>query len=330
MKPSVIDLDDPRWVALHGPGELAWHQLALEAVVVACFVATAVHALRAWRQGAREPGFRWLTVLVYGLTMELVSFHFIQNYAHATFSMQLYHGQLPLYISFIYLVFHHTGIEIARRFDLGPWREAAVAGLCIVLLDVPFDLVGPSAGWWIWADNTHTAPHPRLVEAVAARWYGVPVTSLYWYFLYGGLLSVFTRAVHRRWGDHPVRLLVVAPFVAWAVVVCGSLAMEPLFWLPRALGAPDGGIVGAVLAAAAVWAVRLRRPDALPAWLAAIPAALYVLHAVVLLQLAAVQPVDHLPARVAWLAVAGALIAWIAARPGASAQGAPGAEAVAG
>lgn len=145
-----------------------FHFVGLELVFFACFVLTVRDVAARWRRGERYALFQWLVVLAYGVAMELLAFAAYPDYEHGRFTVQLYHQKLPLYITFVYVVFHYTGLKLVERRGLAPAAEAVVAALAILLLDVPFDIVGVDARWWAW--------HPTGRD-VAQRWLGVPLTS---------------------------------------------------------------------------------------------------------------------------------------------------------
>lgn len=298
-------------MAITSPLSHPWHFFALEVVVVACFALTLRHAVGCFRRGDRLPLFQWLAILVYGIAMELIAFTFIDNYTHATFTVQLYHGKLPLYVTCVYLVLHYTGLVLAQRLGLGAVAEALVAGFAIAALDVPFDTVGVDAKWWIWSDADPN---------VSARFLGVPVTSYYWYMLFGAVLAGLCRALRTRvarW--HAATWLALAPAVAAAVLVLGTLAFLPFHAL-KALGVPDGAVVAAHAAVCVAVLVAARAPNAtpVPRELAAIAVALPALHLAVLLALWSRGDVANAGAKLAFLAVAaGAAVALARTRPSA-------------
>lgn len=306
---------DPTWIRFTAPWELAWHQVAIEVVVYVCFAATVAHAARQYRQGHSFDAFLWVVLFVYGVSMELVSFNFIQNYAHNTFSVQLYHGNLPVYITTIYMVFHYTGIQIVRRLNLPPLREALLAGLAIMLMDVPYDTLGPDAGWWIWIDSTEIVPHPRLAEAVATQWLDAPVTSYYWYMIYGSLLAIFSRFAHPRLASWPpAAQWAVAPVVSAAAMVAGALAFEVAFWTPRAIGLHDTFIVGVWFIATVGLMLTTPAPDAQKPerWMVAVPVAIYSLLLVVMAWLAITGELTQGAQKLAWITPGALLIGTMA------------------
>ncbi len=264
---------DPTYLAFSNPFVRPWHQLALELVVFACFALTIRHALLGFRRGERHHAFEWMVILLYGVFMELIAFEFIRNYVHAQFTIELYHRELPLYVTCIYVVFHYTGLKVVERLRLSFVAEALLVGFAICMLDVPFDIVGVDARWWTWST---TDPN------VHALWLGVPVTSYYWYMLFGAVFASLCRALRGRI-ERPVVMLAVAPPIALAIIALGTLAFVP-FHILKARGVTDGTIVAVHMALCAGLALRTPRVAApLDPSLRVIVLAHYGLQSVVLL-----------------------------------------------
>jgi hypothetical protein len=200
-----------------------------------------------WSNGERYRGFEALTIVAYGLLMELIAFNYWQNYAHAQFTVQLYNGLLPLYIVFVYPVFHYLGLYTVKSARLGPVPEALAAGAAICLVDVPFDIVGVRAGWWVWASADASIAPGIYEEAVRTRWLGVPVTSYLWYLSFGAILAGLLRAARSRVERLPTwAWLPAAVALAASVIVLGVLSFQVTFWLPRLVGVSDHLIVATV------------------------------------------------------------------------------------
>ncbi len=205
--------------------------------------------------------------------MELVAFNAYPDYEHGQFTVQLYHRKLPLYVTFVYVVFHYTGLELVARRGLRPVAGALATGLAIVLLDVPFDIVGVDAKWWIW--------HPSIHD-VAQRWLGVPLTSYEWYLLFGAVLAWLLAVLRGRIEPLPVAAYVaLAPVVAVAVIVLGIVGFLP-FHAFEAIGVPDAALVAAHAAIALAVALRARGSSGAPSALRVIPPLLAVWHVAVL------------------------------------------------
>jgi hypothetical protein len=221
-------------VSFNDPTTLPISFVLLEAGVMLWAALTLRHAIR------HKALLTWLTIFVYGLVMEIVSYNAVDNFAHGQFTVMFYDRQLPLYITVVYPVLLYTGIALARRLHLSPAAEAVTAGLFIVCIDVPFDIAGPRLGWWRWFDNDPN---------IAYRWLGVPVTSFYWHLTFGAILCALTaraaRANRPLWWCAPITV---------GTIVLGVIGFLPFHGL-KAIGVSDGVIVGAALAAAAVTAV---------------------------------------------------------------------------
>jgi hypothetical protein len=229
---------DPGWIVLSSPLGRPLHALLLEVVVLAAFGLTIAHVVSRHRRGDRAPLFRWLAILAYGLQMEWIAFNYLHNYVHAQFTVQLYHGLLPLYVPCIYVVLHYTALDLVGRLGQGALRQALLAGFVICLLDVPFDILGVNAGWWRWTDTDPNLAH---------RWLGVPVTSYEWYLIFGAVLAALVHLFGPRVAARPPWVLVLAaPLLGAAVIAGGVLAFLPFHALV-AVGLGPGTIVAAHL-----------------------------------------------------------------------------------
>jgi hypothetical protein len=311
---------DTAFVTLRTPWSVGLSFLGLEVTVVACGVLSLLHALGERRRGDGVPLFTWAVSFTYGIAMELASYNFIDSFAHGQFTVMFYRRQLPLYVVTLYPVLQYTSIIAARRLRKGIVPQVLTAGLLIVAMDVPFDILGPVNRWWSWSATDAN---------VAARWYGVPVTSYYWHFAWGGILAGLTRAFGRYAGE-PRRLLRVAalaPPVAALTMVLGVISFLPFHAL-KARGVPDGAIVAGALASSLLVALLARRgprPERQDARLFAIPCLYYAFH---LLAAAARLATGDAPfgaqTTVIACVVAGALVAYRFACHGKMPEGVPG------
>ena len=232
-------------MTIHDPTTLPLSFVLLELGVMIWAALTLRHAIGAHRNGDRAALLTWLTIFVYGLVMELVSYNAVDNFAHGQFTVMFYDEQLPLYITVVYPVLLYTGIAAARRLRLRSFAaEAITAGILIVCIDVPFDITGPRLGWWRWFDNDPN---------IAYRWLGVPVTSFYWHLTFGAILAGLTAWAARR-SRAPMPALWLCLPLTVGTIVLGVIGFLPFHGL-KAIGVGDGVIVGAALAAAAVTAV---------------------------------------------------------------------------
>jgi hypothetical protein len=259
---------DTAFITVSSPFARPLSFLLLELVVLSSGVLGLRHALRA---PSRGPLFTWVTIFVYGLVMEVLSYNFTTAFAHGQFTVMFYRHQLPLYVTAIYPVLLYTAIATARRLRVHRAAEPFVAGLLIVAMDVPFDILGPVAGWWSWSDAD-----PNM----AYRWLGVPVTSYYWHFAFGGILCALTRAV-QPYVEAPARearFLLAIP-VSLLTIVLGVLSFLP-FHLLKAIGVSEGVIVGGLLGlgGAVLVVAKKERPQDRDELLLAIAALFYGAH----------------------------------------------------
>jgi hypothetical protein len=268
-------LVDTTYLTLYDPTTRPLTFLGLETVVVASGLITLLHALREHRRGAPAALFSWLSVFVYGVCLEIVSYNAFPNFTHGQFTVMFYHHKLPLYVTMFYPALIYTSMRTVGRLGLSRWVEPLVVGGSIVAMDFPFDILGPDMHWWAWDAHDPT---------VAYRWYGVPVTSYYWHLSWGAVLAFLCRWAGPRIvaSYRPYKLLFAIP-VAGATLALGRAVFLP-FDLLVPLGVSQGTIVLAAIGLA-VMLLAFGRRAAVPAmkagpdWmLLAIPLAYYAYH----------------------------------------------------
>jgi hypothetical protein len=270
---------DTAFVTIHSPGSVGLSFLGLELTVVLCGVLALLHALGERRRGDGVPLFIWGASFTYGIVMELLSYNFLTSFVHGQFTVMFYHHQLPLYIVTLYPVLQYTSIMTARRLLTGVVPQMLLAGLFIVAMDFPFDILGPTQGWWSWS-----ASDPNM----AFRWHDVPVTSYYWHLAWGGILAGLTRAFGRYGGalEKPWRIALLALPIALLTITLGAISFLPFHFL-KARGVQDGTIVAGLFAVSLAVAVLSRRAAPAPAprdpRLFVVPALFYAYHLLVAL-----------------------------------------------
>jgi hypothetical protein len=239
-------LVDTHLVTIYDPTTRPLSFVALELGVLAAGALTLRHALAADRRGDRAARITWLAILIYGLAMEAISYTVVQNFGHGQFTVMFLDAQLPLYIVAVYPVLLYTGITAARAMKLSPVVTPIASGLCILALDVPFDLAGPPLGWWRWWGGDPNT---------AVRWHGVPVTSFYWHLAFGAAMAAWTAFAARR--RRPPAWMALP--LAAATIVTGVILFMPMHAL-AALGVGHGAYVAiAIATCAAVVTVALAR-----------------------------------------------------------------------
>lgn len=287
-------LDTP-WLTIYDPLGRPPAFVGLELCVLACGALTLLDALHARRGGDRTALFTWAAALLYGLLMELVSYHFIDNFAHGQFTVMLYHQKLPLYVSALYPAFIYTAIRIVGRLRLGRVAEPFAVGIFIVALDIPFDILGPLRGFWSWSTRDPN---------IAYRWFGVPVTSYYWHLCFGGSLALLVRSL-QPWIGRRRGWLLALP-VAMGTIVLGMACFVP-FHVLKARGVADGRIVAGLFVLSLLFLLLSRkRPPGGRDRLWRVPALLYAFH--VPLLLLGGPGITDLGGRLAMVAGAGVLL----------------------
>ena len=83
MSPIV----DNAFLTISSPTERPLSFLGIEVIVLGLGVAGLVHAVRAHRRGDPAALLTWLTIAVYGVVMELVSYAAFDNFAHGPFTI---------------------------------------------------------------------------------------------------------------------------------------------------------------------------------------------------------------------------------------------------
>lgn len=247
-------MQDPTYLALSNPLARPWHFTGLELVMLASLAITLAHAISRARPGERWHLFQWLVAFLYGVAMELIAFNYLNNYDHAQFTIQLYHRKLPFYVVCLYPTLHYVGIELVQRWKLSVVSEALLTGFAICLLDIPFDVAGIAVGWWRWSSSD---------PILAIRWLGVPITSYYWYLIFGAVFALLSRLYRVKLAHRSALWFAIAPVFSIGIIVGGTIGFLPFHGL-RALHVPPEAIVAAHLALCAVLALWLRPQEARP------------------------------------------------------------------
>ena len=279
MSGAPRTLLDTAFVTIHSPGSVGLSFLGLELTVVICGVLALLHALGERRRGDGMPLFVWGASFTYGIVMELLSYSFLTSFVHGQFTVMFYRHQLPLYVVTLYPVLQYTSIMTARRLLSGVVPQMLLAGLFIVAMDFPFDILGPTQGWWSWS-----ASDPNM----AGRGHDVPVTSYYWHLAWGGILAGLTRAFGRYGGavEKPWRVALLALPIASLTITLGVISFLPFHFL-KARGVEDGTIVAGLFAVSFLVAVLSRNEGPAPvprdARLLVVPVLFYAYHLLVAL-----------------------------------------------
>ncbi len=234
---------DSTYLTIYDPSTIPGSFHGLEVIFAVGFVLTLRHAVLRHREGSAWPLFLWLMTLMYGVVMEVLTYNTVDNFSHAQFTVMLYHKKLPLYVVMLYPAFVYTAAQTARRLGMRGVSTFFATGLIAVLIDVPFDIMGPDAGWWWWNEDGDDP-----MGLVAHRWLGVPVSSYCWHLLFGGSQWLVANRLRGRIARWPTRSLLatVGRAAPWAVlggvasVLTGVIVMMPFHLFRGPLGFHDG------------------------------------------------------------------------------------------
>jgi len=179
--PKLKDEELEWWIKFRDPEEiLKKHATYLYCEVIFYVVGflTLIHALCS---GGRFK-WLWLATIAHGVTVECISYYMpdVDNFWHAQSMVMLLGQRLPLHIIFVYPVFIYTACAAVSHMKLRWWAEPFAVGLTVVLIDIPFDIMGIKLLWWTWHDDD-----PNIYD----RHYWVPWTS---YYFHAAFASSFT------------------------------------------------------------------------------------------------------------------------------------------
>lgn len=172
------------WVQFRDPYDTIEKHASFLGVEIVCFTGTLLTLIHALRNGGR---FRWLwlATLLHGITVECVSYFIpdIDNFWHAQGVVTFLGLRLPLYIALIYPYFIYTASVAVSHMRLPWWGEPFAVGVSVVLIDLPYDIMGIKSLWWTWHDTD-----PNIYD----RHYWVPWTSYYFHATFAcGFTLVF-------------------------------------------------------------------------------------------------------------------------------------------
>jgi len=180
---NFLASDFRKWlIATRDPAEI-WEQhrsfLIIEVIFYFLALLTFKHAMCS---GGRYR-YLWFTTILHGCVVESLSYFLpdIDNFWHAQSMVMLLGKRLPLHIVLFYPVFIYTAFVSVSRMRLKAWAEPFAVGLAVVLLDVPFDIVGIKLLFWTWHDTD-----PNVYD----RMYWVPWTSYYFHAAFASAFAV--------------------------------------------------------------------------------------------------------------------------------------------
>ncbi|XP_041363590.1 uncharacterized protein LOC121379161 [Gigantopelta aegis] len=225
---NVLTKDMKWWVQFRKPENIMKHQdtfLYCEILLYVMAFLTLVHAIR---NGGRF-WWLWVAALFHGLTVECVSYFLpeIDNFWHAQSMVMLIGQRLPFHIVLLYPAFYYIASVAVSHMNLRWWAEPFAVGLSVVLLDVPYDIMGVKLLWWTWHDDD-----PNIFD----RHYWVPWTSYYFHatfaagftFVFHGLRS-FCSQPHKFQSSGFIPEFIVAVMTGVLAMPCGMVQFLPVY-----------------------------------------------------------------------------------------------------
>ncbi|CAI4221549.1 unnamed protein product [Auanema sp. JU1783] len=183
------------------------------------FILCGLTFMHAYRHGNRYM-FVWIGILIHALNVENLCYWIpdMDNFWQAQGILTLFGMRAPLYIILgIYHMFDYTAYVMVSRLRLPWWAEGPAVGLCAVMLDMPYDIMGIKEVWWTWHDTD-----PNIYD----RMYWVPWNSYYFHASFACSFVWILNAsryylvdVEYDWKKFPRELL------------CSFLAGMGAFWL---------------------------------------------------------------------------------------------------
>lgn len=118
--------------------------------------------------------YLWLATIFHGLVVECAAYWLpdIDNFWHSQTTVVLLGRRLPLHIMFLYPTFIYNASVAVSRMKLPNWAEPFAVGLCVVLIDIPYDITAVKFLHWTWHDTD-----PNIYD----RHYWVPWNSFYFH-----------------------------------------------------------------------------------------------------------------------------------------------------
>ncbi|CAH0546976.1 unnamed protein product [Brassicogethes aeneus] len=178
----------------------------------------------AFSNGGRLP-YLWLGIFLHGVVIEMISYVLpdIDNFWHSQTPIMFLGLRLPLHIMIVYICFYYQAVVAVAKMRLPKWSEPLAVGLAVVLIDIPYDIIGVNYIHWTWHD---TDPN------IADRHYWVPWNSYYFHTCFAASFIFWF---------HYTRTLICKSEGKW--IADKSFVKEILCTLIAALLGTPGGIL---------------------------------------------------------------------------------------
>lgn len=180
---EIMASDSFKWfVTFRHPNEILENHRSYLVLEISLYVFALLTFKHAVKSGGRFV-YLWFGAVLHGLVVESLSYLLpdIDNFWHAQSMVMLLGKRLPLHVVVLYPVFIYTAVAAVSRLKLKSWAEPFAVGLSIVLMDIPFDIIGIKFLFWTWHDTD-----PNIYD----RHYWVPWTSYYFHASFGSSFAI--------------------------------------------------------------------------------------------------------------------------------------------
>lgn len=145
--------------------------------------------LHAYRHGSRYL-WLWFAITAHGLTVELVSYWVepIDNFWHGQSTFMFFGQREPLHIILVYPAYLYIAAIAVQRSRVSELSEACLMALLVIVLDIPYDVMGIKLLWWTWHDTDAN---------IRDRHYWVPWTSYYFHMTFAASFSLIYNKARR-------------------------------------------------------------------------------------------------------------------------------------
>lgn len=172
-------------------GQLWWEPTFLSNELEFYLVALCV-GLHAWRHGSR---YVWLAAAIccHGITVELASYWLepIDSFWHAQSTLMFFGKREPLQIFIVYVNYLYICAVAVKRLRVPELCEGPTLALLVIVLDVPYDVMGIKLLWWTWHETDAN---------IRDRNYWVPWTSYLFHMTFACVRTYFEiRSSTSRW-----------------------------------------------------------------------------------------------------------------------------------
>ncbi|XP_068618230.1 uncharacterized protein [Battus philenor] len=183
-------------------------------------LAALVTSIHAFKNGGRWP-YLWLATVLHGLFTDnfwSIALPEYDNFWHSTTPVMFLGSRLPLHIIFLYPTFIYHASYAVSKLNLPSYAEPFAAGLLVVLIDIPYDIVSVKFVHWTWHDTD-----PNIFD----RHYWVPWNSYYFHASFTASFYFIFHASRRFFAPNEEKWSSGKKSAEWKSVIISSLLGMP-------------------------------------------------------------------------------------------------------